>query len=195
MSEPIRLAIDRAMVVFGGGQGLMPELAADAVLARARSGEIQAAVPRLLELMTDDQLGDVEPWTIARLFEDQSWRQWSDEQRECVEAVLDAWWSTLLVLYPFEPGVDDVLATLAVFGLPLVRWLLPLLESLDGSGTLHVRDIVLGGLPGPGWREHQAARLEILGWCRSEPVVMGLAVVGGVHLAPGELGLLLDELL
>jgi hypothetical protein len=195
MNEPIQQALEQARKVFGARGDHVLDLSADAVFARAQAGELRPNLAHLLELLVTNSLGPVPSWAVADLVGRAGWDTWSDAERTSIENVLDAWWSTTLAFHPFEPGVDVILASLAHFDLPLIRWLLPLLEQLDGPGALHLAEIVLEALPSKGWDDRPAARLEILGWCRTEAVVTGLTVVGGVHLAPGTLGPLLDELL
>ena len=50
-------------------------------------------------------------------------------------------------------------------------------------------------LPEAEWKSFGDERSQILSWCRSEPVVIGLTVVGGVHLDEGQLGAALDRML
>jgi hypothetical protein len=188
-------ALERLWDLLGDRSSLFPDLAADAVLARARAGELTAAVPRLFELVTNDQLGDqpiVEPF---RLLAENGWQTWLPLQQRAVEEFADVWWTdTRTAETPrFRPG--EVLACLAHLDLPLVRWLHPWLDDLDGPGARHLATIVLSQLDEPAWTTRPDARAQILAWTRSEPVVIGLTLVGGVHLEPGQLGSALDLML
>jgi hypothetical protein len=64
-----------------------------------------------------------------------------------IEAVLDAWWLETLMRapgehrFPFTP--DVVLGVLAGYDAPMVRWLDPWLDELDGHGAAHLTAIIL----------------------------------------------------
>jgi hypothetical protein len=77
----------------------------------------------------------------------------------------------------------------------MVRWLAPWLDDLDGPAARHLATVVITQLPEAEWAAHQDERAQILAWCRSEPVVIGLTVVGGVHLDDGQLSDALDRML
>lgn len=187
-------ALDASRRVFGGQDGLLPTLAADAVLARA-ADDLIPCVPRLLELTVTGQLGDVASWTLPDLLVAHNWTAWPREQCGSIENVLDTWWATVLSMYPAVPAADEVLGSLVHLQLPMVRWLQPMLEALDGPAACHLADLIQESDPSPAWNGYDDERRQLLAWCRTEPVVMGLTVVGGVYLADGQLGELLDVLL
>ena len=197
----IRQALDEVRVLLGSENALIATLPADALLARIDqapsdpTAEFRLCLPRLLELLVSNDLGSVDPWEVSRRLPEHDWLKWAPPLRAGVATVFDQWWATVLSAHPNDPPVDDVMATLVALELPLTRWLQPLLRSLDGPAARHLADIVTGRLSGGGWSEHEDERQQILAWCRTEPVVMGLTVVGGVHLPEGSLGDLLDLLL
>ncbi len=130
---------------MGDDYGLLPELALDAVLARADRGELELATPRLLDLVVGhslsiEQAADV----VARL----AAHDWSSSQRVAVEETLDAWWLETLMRrpgehdFPYTP--DVVLGVLAGYDAPMIRWFDPWLAELDGPGSLHLAAVVLG---------------------------------------------------
>lgn len=125
--------------------GLLPDLAADAVLARADRGELVAATPRLLELLVGGTLPIDQACQIAvRL----GTHDWTSRQRACVEETLDSWWQETLMRepgehdFPYTP--DVVLGVLAGYDAPMIRWFEPWLAELDGPGASHLAAIVLG---------------------------------------------------
>ena len=202
VNKPIGEALDEIRTLVDSRNALLDLLDADAILARVDQAasadavvEFVNSLPRLLELLVTDDLGAVRPWEITRRFPGQGWLEWSPLLRAAVATVFDQWWLTVLSAHPSRPPVGDVLATLVALELPLSRWLHPLLHSLDGPGARHLLDIVMGELEGDGWEEHDDERQQILAWCRTEPVVMGVTLVGAVHLDEGRFGDLLDALL
>lgn len=202
MSSPLEVALEQLTDLVGQHDGLLPTLPADAVMARFNAAladgdgvEVRQSMVRLLELMVTDELGALEPTEVADSLRDAGWTRWPSDEQAAIAHVLDDWWSTVLAQHPHEPPAEIVLATLCRLDFPLVRWLQPLLEQLDGPAAVHLSEIVLQQLPHHSWNDRPDERSQILNWCRSEPVVMGLTVVGGVHLAPGVLGEALDLLL
>jgi hypothetical protein len=123
------------------------------------------------------------------------WHDWPDADRRLVDDVLDLWWATELQLEPGEPSVHDVLAALARLHPPMIRWLDPWLRDLDGPGARHLVRMVADQLSSVRWAERPDRRAQVVAWTRSEPVVIGLTLVGGVHLEPGQLGDALDRML
>ena len=71
----------------------------------------------------------------------------------------------------------------------------PLLVGLEGAGALHLADLAIGGLGSSAWDQQPDRRGQVLGWLASEPVILGLTLVGGVHLDDGQLGAALDVML
>ncbi len=174
---------------------LLPELAFDAVLSRADHGEFIECLPRLLEIVT---LPGADPDVAVAVFDRltaNGWATWPDERRRPIERLLDLWWSTELALEPGEPAAHDVLGALVRLEQPVSRWLQPWLEDLDGPGARHFVALVADQLSSDRWAEVPDQREQVLAWTRSEPAVMGLTLVGGVHLDPGQLGLALDRML
>lgn len=201
VNKPIGQALDEVRNLVECEDVLRDVLPADALLARVdqasgdNAAELEHALPRLLELLVTNDLGSVPAWEITARLASQLQSGWSPRLRAAVLDVFDQWWSTILSAHPSRPEVGHALATLAALELPLSRWLQPLLHSLDGPAARHLADIVDGQLTSDGWSEHEDERQQILAWCRTDPVVMGLTLVGAVHLDEGHLGDLLDELL
>lgn len=194
MASPVVEALARCRETFTEADpaSLIGDLPLDAVLARARGGDVTACVPRLLELAVTGEVTRPSD-AFAAVAADQD--SWDPARARAVEAVLDAWWATVCRVYPFAPGVDEVLAGLACFDLPLVRWLHPWIEQFDGPGIEHLADLVLEGLHASAWADRPDARSQILGWTRTEPVVMGVALVGGTHLEHDRFSAVLDVLI
>ncbi len=191
---PLELAQSSAWDLFGGGETLLPDLALDAVLARAKTTGVEAVAARLLDLLVEGDGGDP-LWEIADVFEEAGWRQWPVAQRHAVEMVLDAWWQTTLVFFPAAQPVEVVLASLAHFGVSLTRWLEPWLADLDGPPVQHLAELITGTLQSQGWVDALDERGQIIAWAQSEPVVIGITFVGGVHLDDGQLAEVLELLL
>jgi len=188
-------AIDRVWDVLGDRDSLLPSLPDDAVMARARSGEVKQAMPRLLELAVVDKLEHtriVEPFDLLA---ENGWRSWPDNERQVIEALLDTWWTWTRTA--IEPAVSPgrVLACLCRTGVPQIRWLSPWLDDLDGPPARHLAEVIVSRLPEAEWEGSEDQRSQILGWSRTEPVIIGLTVVGGVHLDDGQLSDALDLML
>ncbi len=198
-SVELRRALDRVWEVMADDYGLLPDLAFDAVMARADRGELEAATPRLLELTVGHQLAPAEAGMVV----DRLGRhQFSSPKRSAVEATLDGWWAETLALEPgshpapYDPGM--VLGVLASYQATMTRWLAPWLFALDGPAASHLAKVVLGGpdgLSGPAWEGKHDQAQQVLGWARTEAVVNGMVVVGGVHLAADQLSDVLDRLI
>ncbi len=198
MASPVEEALTHAWDVLGDRQSLLPDLDIDAVVARADAGELEMATPRLLELAVHGRIGReslhgligrVQPLLVER-----------GPGREAVIDVLDAWWAQTIALDPVDDDpasmrARTVLGALAHLDEPLVRWFEPWLIDLDGPQARHLADLVTDGLSGSAWDEVPDKRQQVLGWAASEPVVFGLTLVGGMHLADGELSDVLDRLL
>lgn len=188
-------AVDRVWDVLGDRNSLLSVLADDAVMARARAGEAKHALPRLLELAVVDELEHLSITEPFDLLDAAGWTAWPDTERRSVEGLVDTWWTwTRTAIDPtINPG--RVLACLCRLGVPQVRWLGPWLEDLDGPPARHLADVIISQLPEPEWEGFEDQRSQILGWTRTEPVIIGLTVVGGVHLDEGQLGDALDLML
>jgi hypothetical protein len=202
VNEPLQRAIAglRAAfvdpdVVASGGLALVDGLSPDVVWELVLGGELERCTPRLMELMVKGAPVGPAPWRVLAVLAAGGWPTWNTGRRRAFTHLLDVWWATALEIHPFSPEVDEFLAALAQLDEPLVRWLQPLLESLDGAGAEHLADLVMSGLRSPGWEQVPDRRSQVLGWCRTEPVVIGLTLVGGVHLAEGRLGNALDVML
>lgn len=197
MASPVELALAHAWEVLGDRESLMPDLDADAVVARADTGELRSAAPRLLELAMDGRGGRDGAHGLVRrlrpLLADRG------PERNAVIEVLDAWWNTTLALDVVEPdrlspAASVVLGVLAQTDEPLVRWLEPWLVDLDGPSARHLAALVLDGLDGEAWDEVPDKREQVFAWTASEPVIFGLTLVGGTHLEDGVLSDVLDRL-
>lgn len=187
--------VDALWTALGDRSSLFPALPDDAALARARAGEVKDAMPRLLELAISgsaERMAITEPFDLMR---EAGWTTWPAGQRRAVEDVVDTWWEW--VRGSVEPTMSTglVLACLCRLGVPLVRWLGPWLDDLDGPGALRLAEVVIDQLPEPEWESIPDQRSQILAWCRTEPVIVGLTVVGGVHLEDGQLSAALDLML
>lgn len=194
-NEMIDGSIRALWTTFGSSDSLLPDLAFDAVLARADHGEFPESVPRLFELGTAPGADPDMAVAVFDRLEGQDWSNWPDGRRRPVEHLLDQWWAMLLRAEPGVPAVHEVLAALVRLNQPVIRWLQPWLEDLDGPGARHLALLVINELSSPRWAEVPDRREQVLAWTRSEPVLMGLTLVGGVHLEPGELSEALDRML
>jgi len=123
-------------------------------------------------------------------------------ERAVVTEALDAWWLETLKRQPDEQDehypTEVVLGVLVGFGAPMIRWLGPWLDELDGPGARHLATVILGGsdgLAGPAWAGKGDEAGQVLGWTRTETVINGLALIGGVHLDDGVLDQVLDRLI
>jgi hypothetical protein len=208
MDDPYTL-LDRLEQRWLPRTSLVVALEGDALLAwigaavdRGDDDAVRAAVPRLLRLAMADRLTPVPIWHALGTLHDAGWQRWSRADQDLVVGVLDSWWVATLIGHPSRPDVHEVLvAQTAARGAvrPLLdRWL----TELDGPGAIHLAELVrddvdpvAGTLVHPGWGERPGAAREVVAWARSEPVVLGLTLVGGVHLEPGLLSEALDRLL
>lgn len=200
--------------------GLLPTLAVDAVLARADRGELDEAVPRLLDLTVGHQLTISQACDVAVRLGD---HPWTANQQVAIEEVFDAWWQETLMLEPGEHEApftpDVVLGVLAGYDAPMIRWFEPWLAELDGPGAFHLVSLIVGGeIPdgppapvigfapqppppspvtptGPAWEGKVDQAGQVIGWAKSETVINGLALIGGTHLESWVLGDALDRLI
>ncbi len=194
-NQMITRSLAELWTIFAPKDSLLPDLAFDAVLARADHGEFSACLPRLLEIVTLPEADPEHAIAVFDRLELAAWTDWPDHERRPVERLLDLWWSTELALEPGNPPLHDVLAALARLDQPLGRWLQPWLEDLDGPGARHFVALVDDQLSSERWAEVPDRREQVLAWTRSEPAIMGMTLVGGVHLDPGQLGEALDRML
>ncbi len=192
-------AIEALWAMMADDYGLLPDLAVDAVLARADRGELVLASPRLIELTVGHELTVAEAAAVVGRLGP---HPWSAAERAAVTEALDAWWLETLKRQPEEQDerypTGVVLGVLVGFGAPMVRWLGPWLEELDGPGASHLAEVILGGpdgLAGPAWADKTDEANQVLAWARTETVINGLALVGGTHLADGVLDRVLDRLI
>lgn len=198
-SQRLDRAIDALWSTMADDYGLLPDLDLDALLARADRGELVAATPRLIDLVVGQTLPVADAAAVVERF---GAADWTPHQEVAVGEALDAWWLQTLKRLPgehVEPyGPSAVLGVVAGFGAPMVRWFGPWLDELDGPAAGYLADVVLGGpdgLSGAAWSGKEDEARQVLGWARTEPVVNGLTLVGGVHLDDGVLGDVLDRLL
>ena len=192
-------AVEGLWATMADDYGLLPDLAVDAVLARADRGELEAATPRLVELLVANDLAVTDAAGVVGRF---GAHQWEPTARRVVTEALDAWWLESLKRRPaeqIEPYTTEVvLGVLAGFGAPMIRWFGPWLDELDGPGAEHLARVVLGGpdgLVGPAWEGKTDEARQVLAWARTETVVYGLTLIGGVHLDDGVLDQVLDRLI
>ena len=186
-------ALDAVRRAFGEPQGLISDLPADATWARARAGELNECIPRLLELWAAADLEPVPAQDVLAHLAD-NWDEFPPAGQRAIESLADVLWTQALTTHPSEPSADELLGQLIHLRLPMVRWLEPWLGLLDGPGAPQLADSILRHTEAGAWAAVPDARSQLEAWARSEPVVMGIAVVGGVHLDEGDFGALLDRL-
>ena len=116
-------------------------------------------------------------------------------QARSIEALADARWMLALTTTETDANVEQLLGELVHLDLRMVRWLEPWLNHLDGPGARHLAEVILRPAGTPGWIDRQDEWQQVRSWAASESVVMGLTLVGGVHLNPGDLSQLLDQLI
>lgn len=191
---PLDRSLDRLWDLFSDRSSLLSDLPADAVLARADGGELRYCLPRLLELLVRDELGDVEGFSIARRLDQASWQQWDRRQREALEEFFDTWW---MLVRAFDGGkpAGDVLGVLVHLGVPLVRWLGPWVEDFDGPGARHFAAMIIEGPSNDAWGIDPDLWTQVEGWASTETCIFGITMVGGIHLNDGQLSEVLDRLI
>jgi hypothetical protein len=191
----VEKALQAVRETFGEPEGLLSDLAADATWVRARSGELMQCVPRLTQLWANGELGG--PVAAHDVLDEISaaWSQLSSTQARSIESLADTLWERALMAHPSELSADELLGELLYLPLPMVRWFEPWLGSLDGPGALQLSAAILSPIHTDAWAGQADARQQLESWAGTEPVVMGLTIVGGVHLDDGDLGDLLDRLL
>lgn len=194
LSQPLARAIDDLRTAFPAPRGLLADLPADAVFAWATTGELVPAVSRLLELLARNQLGDRHGYEAFDLLDAGGWQGWEAARVAAICRLADAWWLTALVDHPGDVRAADRLGELCHLGLPMVRWLSVWMDHFDGAGALHLADLVLEGSGHPAWIGYDDLYGQVEAWTRSEPVVMGLTLVGGVHVGRRRLGSVLDRI-
>ena len=190
-------------------RSLVPALEPDALLAwidgageRGDDDAVRAATPRLVELAIADDLHPVPVWEALSHLVPAGWRAWPLEDQMAVEAVLDSWWRATLLGHPSRPRAHDVLVAQArmrgVVRPLLDRWI----QELDGPGALHLAELIVHDvdpetavLHHEGWQGFEDLATQVVAWARSEAVILGLTLVGGIHLPPGLLSEALDRLL
>lgn len=194
---PLEECVDRLWSQFSDPSSLLADLPADAVLARSSAGEFRFCLPRLLELVLTGQMGEVEAFVVADQLQVEGWTSWVASERETLESFFDTWWYMARNL-DTPAGhlmvVNEVLGFLIHLGVPLVRWLGPWLEDFDGPAAKYFADLVLSDFAGPAWDTAADERGQVEGWAASEATVMGIALVGGIHLEEGQLSEVLDRL-
>lgn len=198
-SQRLTAALKNAWATMAEDYGLFPDLAADAVLARVDRGEIEAATPRLLQLLVGHELPvDVAADVVVRLGD----HPWPTEQLTTIQEVLDAWWREVLMQEPGEhPDLyppETVLGVLSGYDAPMIRWFEPWIGELDGPGAIHLAAIVVAGrnqLTAAAWSGKEDSADQVFGWARTETVINGLALVGGTHLGNRLLSDALDQLI
>ncbi len=217
--------LDQAMAAIWAwfdDYGILKSLAADAVLARARRGELMLGTPRLLQLLVDDALSVTDATLVARSLAE---GPWEPAQRAQIDEVLDAWWYESLNLDVGEHRTNQLgqrfipavaLGILAQYSnhvagphsTPMIRWLDVWMAALDGPAAIHLATAIVATPEEQqwaveAWHGQADARQQFLAWARSEPILNGLTLIGGTHItlhavsdpeAPA-LGDVLDELL
>ncbi len=194
MAGALNEAVDRLWETFGDRDSLVTALPADACLARASSGELKAMLPRLCELMVDPS--DAVPSSKAfDLCTEADWTKWPAPERFALEAFADTWWLHTITGDTSAPSADDVLAILSHLDTPLVRFLGPWIDEFDGPAAHHLAEAILHRFSSPHWAGREDERSQVEGWTRTEAVILGITMVGGVHLDDGVLSRVLDRLL
>ena len=178
--------------------GLIPELEIGTVLARARTGdgaEVVRCLPRLLAALVDAEFSPVEGIEVVELIDGVG----RPAQRDASLDVLDAWWFDVLQRQPDEhrPGLgpDDVIGLLAHVDAPMVRWLHPWLDGLDGPPAVHLASAIDDGFTAPTWAGRSDERRQVMAWTRSETVINGLALIGATHIDDKTMSRVLDVLI
>ncbi len=198
-SPGLRLAIQRLWATMADDYGLIAEIELDTVLARTKTGDaadVVRGLPRLLSALVDGELSPVEGIEVMELLHRD---HWSDSSRSVMLDVLDAWWFDVLQRDSAEhhPGLrpDAVLGLLAHSPAPMVRWLHPWLDELDGPASTHLAEAVVAGFPSPTWAGREDERQQVMAWTRSETVVNGLTLVGATHIDSATMSRMLDVLI
>lgn len=193
-SPPLRAALERVWATMADDYGLVPELELETVLARARTGdagEVAVCLPRLLDALVEGDLSPVAAIEVVELLDGIGVVAGVD--------LLDAWWFDVLQRDPGEhrPGIapDDVLGLLAHTGPPMVRWLHPWLDALDGPPAVHLATAIVDGFPAPTWAGRSDERQQVMAWTRSETVINGLALIGATHIDGETMSRVLDILI
>lgn len=186
ISPPLRAAVDHLWATLADDYELIREVELNTVLARARTGEaddVARCLPRLVEALIGAELSPGQGIEVVELLHGHGRRE---SRRQAVLDVLDAWWFDVLQRPAGEhrPGIapEDVLGLLAHTGEPMVRWLHPWLESLDGPPAVHLASAIVGGFPAPTWAGREDERQQAKAWTRSETVINGLALIGATHI-------------
>lgn len=193
-SPPLRAALERLWATMAEDYDLIPELELGTVLARARTGdggEIVACLPRLVDALVDGELSPLVAIEVVELLDAYGGRDGL--------GLFDAWWIDVLQREPGEhrTGVapEDVLGLVAHADAPMVRWLHPWLESLDGPPAVHLATAIVDGFPAPTWAGRADERQQVMAWARTETVINGLALIGATHIDDDTMSRVLDILI
>lgn len=193
-SPPLRAALDRLWATAAVDYGLIPELELETVLARARTGdgdEVSVCLPRLVDALVDGELSPVTAIDVIELLD--------DHIGSGAAKLLDAWWADVLERSPGEHrsglSPEPVLGLLAHTRAPMVRWLHPWLEALDGPPAVHLAAAIVDGFPSPTWAGRSDERQQVMAWTRSETVINGLALIGATHVDNATMSRVLDILI
>lgn len=195
LSPDLSAAMDRLWAWYDD-YGLLTDLPSDAVLVRSND-EQRLCTPRLAELLLAGDEPVAIGFAIVEVLKEVAADSPAD--RRDVMTLFDAWWLRALRLNRFENQTiyspDVVLSMLARVDAPMRRWLDQWLDELDGIGVQHLADTILEGLRGEHWKASADEAGQVLAWARSETVLNGITLIGGVHLDPEIRGLLLDRLI
>jgi len=195
ISRPLLDALDALRIEFPTSRALLGDLAADAVFALASPGEVDAVLHRLLELATHHDLADRYAYEIFDLLVAEDWKTWDMPAVQAISAWADAWWATALFADEDALNAGDILGQLTHLDLPMTRWLTPWLEAIDGPGAQHLARFIVDGSDHPAWSSRRDEYKQVKAWCKSETVVNGFTMIGGVHLAKGQLAQILDRVI
>ncbi len=195
MSGPLQSSLHAIRVEFPSSYELVDELAADAALAVARSGDLEGSLHRLLTLVGEDRMMDSSAAEVFDLMGDADWQRWDMPAVQAISAWADAWWATALYVDVDEKPAGDVLGQLVHLELPLTRWLSPWMDALDGPGAQHLAVFIIDGSDDPGWSAYPDLLDQTNAWTRTEAVVNGFMMIGGMHLQDGQLSEILDRVI
>ncbi len=192
-SRPLQEALDLLQVEFPTSRALSGDLAADALFALATT-DLEEVLVDLLTMATDGQLDDRFAYEIFDLLTAAGWIDWDMPAVQSIVRWADAWWLTVLRMVPEFSDAGAALGQLVHLNLGMVKWLPVWLDELDGYGAEHLANFLIDGSDHPGWIGHDDERAQVRAWAQSDTVVNGFTMIGGVHLEPGRMIKVLDEI-
>ncbi|MCO5996788.1 hypothetical protein [Actinoallomurus rhizosphaericola] len=117
--------------------------------------ELKHFLPRVLELIADDEVSEQAVASIFLEKVDLLWATWPDDERAAIETFLGAWWPTLLSEFPREFSAFSFLESNGDLGVPIEPYLAHWETRENEAAARHlawlVADIWFGAFSKAAW--------------------------------------------